>query len=182
MINFLAFQFEFKVYSAHQGGLYDFKSLVFYSSHFNRRGKPRGGMRGGRSGMDENMGMNRDMSMGGRGGFSGGRGGYHQGGYRGNSHGGPGGSHGGPGSGLGGRPDLAQGEHMVHHHGGTGGPGGPGTGGPGGGNSMAFNKPAPEFEMKGNDFPALPGLDEPQKVSEITDAGSATAKPWDSKG
>jgi hypothetical protein len=52
---------------------------------------------------------------------------------------------------------------MVHH----------------GGPAIAF-KPAPEFEMKGNDFPALPGLDEPQKVSgESNDAGSSAAKPWD---
>lgn len=62
-----------------------------------------------------------------------------------------------------GRPDLAQGDHLVHH----------------GGPAIAF-KPAPEFEMKGNDFPALPGLDEPQKVSgESNDGGSSTAKPWD---
>lgn len=127
-------------------------------SHFNRRGKPRGGMRGGRMAGDDGGlggGLNRDMSGVGRGGFAGGRGGYHgQGGYRGGAH--------GPGSGMG-RPDLAQGDHMVHH----------------GGPAIAF-KPAPEFEMKGNDFPALPGLDEPQKVSgESNDGGSSAAKPWD---
>jgi hypothetical protein len=103
--------------------------------------------------MDDNSGgLSRgDMSSGsgGRGGgFSGGRGGY-QGGYRGGAHGSVGG--------LGGRPgDLAQGDHMVHH----------------GGNvaaAVAF-KPAPEFEMKGNDFPALPGLDEPQKASETNES------------
>merc|ERR1739847_239317 len=58
-------------------------------NHYNRRGgKPRGGMRGGRSGMEDGSGgMNRDLtSGGGRGGYSG-RGGYHQGGYRGGSHG-----------------------------------------------------------------------------------------------
>jgi hypothetical protein len=115
-------------------------------------------MRGGRMAGDDGGlggGLNRDMSGVGRGGFAGGRGGYHgQGGYRGGAH--------GPGSGMG-RPDLAQGDHMVHH----------------GGPAIAF-KPAPEFEMKGNDFPALPGLDEPQKVSgESNDAGSSAAKPWD---
>ena len=112
-------------------------------------------MRGGRSAIDDGMGgLNRDMSVGGRGGFAGGRGGYHQGGYRGGAH--------GPGGGMG-RPDLAQGDHMVHH----------------GGPALAF-KPAPEFEMKGNDFPALPGLDEPQKVSgESNEGGSSAAKPWD---
>ena len=129
---------------------------IFLSlSHFNRRGKPRGGMRGGRSAIDDGLGgLNRDMSVGGRGAFAGGRGGYHQGGYRGGAH--------GPGGGMG-RPDLVQGDHIVHH----------------GGPAIAF-KPAPEFEMKGNDFPALPGLDQPQKVSsESNDGGSSAAKPWD---
>ena len=112
-------------------------------------------MRGARSGMDDNpAGINRDLSTGGRGGFAG-RGGYHQGGYRGNTHG---------TGGVLGRPDLTQGDHLVHH---------------GGAPSVPF-KPAPEFEMKGNDFPALPGLDEPQKVSEPSDGHGS--KPWDSKG
>ena len=114
---------------------------------------------GGRSAIDDGMGggLNRDIPVGGRGGFTGGRGGYHgQGGY------GRGGAH-GPGGGLG-RPDLAQGDHMVHH----------------GGPALAF-KPAPEFEMKGNDFPALPGLDEPQKgvSGESNEGGSSGAKPWE---
>ena len=142
----------------------DFSSLenafyVFYS-HFNRRVKPRGGMRGGRTGLDDNAGpgMNRDMSSGGRGGFAVGRGGYHTGNYR--------GAHGHP-QGLGGRPGElpGQGEHMVHH----------------GGPPVAF-KPAPEFEMKGNDFPALPGLDEPPKVSGESNENPSSSKPWDSKG
>ena len=110
-------------------------------------------MRGGRSGMDDGGagGMNRDMtSGGGRGGYSG-RGGYHQG-YRGGSH--------GAGGMLGRGGEVGQGEHLAH-------------GGP-----PAVFKPAPEFEMKGNDFPALPGLDEPRKVSESSDGGS---KPWESE-
>ena len=111
-------------------------------------------MRGGRSGMDDNPGgINRDLSTGGRGGFASRGGGYHQG-YRGNTH--------GSGGGIGRPGDLAQGDQLVPH---------------GAGPSVAF-KPAPEFEMKGNDFPALPGLDEPQKVSEPSDG----SKPWDSKG
>lgn len=99
----------------------------------------------------DDPGLNRDMSGAGRGGFSS-RGGYHQGGYRGGSH--------GPGvGGLGRGGDPAQGEH-IHH--------GPGS------ITMAF-KPAPEFEMKGNDFPALPGLDETRKVSssESSEGGGA---------
>ena len=133
--------------------------LIYYFtifSHYSRRGgKPRGGMRGGRSGMEDGSGgMNRDMtSGGGRGGYSG-RGGYHQGGYRGGNH--------GPGGMLGRGSDVGQGEHMSH--------------GP-----AAVFKPAPEFEMKGNDFPALPGLDEPRKVSESSDAGGGS-KAWEAKG
>ena len=97
-------------------------------------------------------GMNRDMtSGGGRGGYSG-RGGYHQG-YSGR------GGHGAGGM-LGRGGEVGQGEHLAH-------------GGP-----PAVFKPAPEFEMKGNDFPALPGLDEPRKVSESSDGGS---KPWESE-
>ena len=40
--------------------------------------------------------------------------------------------------------------------------------------STKFN-PAPEFEMKGNDFPALPGAGEsvPRKASESSDGASA---------
>ena len=113
-------------------------------------------MRGGRSGMDDGAGgMNRDMtSGGGRGGYSG-RGGYHQGGYRGGSH--------GAGGILGRGGEVGQGnEHLAH----------------GGGPHPTVFKPAPEFEMKGNDFPALPGLDEPRKVSESSDGGS---KPWESE-
>lgn len=34
--------------------------------------------------------------------------------------------------------------------------------------------------MKGNDFPALPGLDEPRKVSESSDGGGS--KAWEAKG
>lgn len=111
----------------------------------------RGGARG--SGLEENPGSVNREAGGGRGGGGGafvpGRGGY----YRGGAHG-PGGGALGP---SGGRPDLAQGDHMV---------------------PVVPFKPAPEFEMKGNDFPALPGLDEPQKVSESNDS----SKPWDSKG
>ena len=113
-------------------------------------------MRGGRSGMDDGAGgMNRDMtSGGGRGGYSG-RGGYHQGGYRGGNH--------GAGGILGRGGEVGQGnEHLAH----------------GGGPHPTVFKPAPEFEMKGNDFPALPGLDEPRKVSESSDGGS---KPWESE-
>ena len=136
-------------------------NFLLFCSHFNRRVKPRGGMRGGRTGLDNaegGPGMNRDMSGGGsRGGFAVGRGGYHAGGYRGGAHGGP--------QGLGRPGELpGQGEHMVHH----------------GGPPVAF-KPAPEFEMKGNDFPALPGLDEPPKVSESNE-NTSSSKPWDSKG
>ena len=42
------------------------------------------------------------------------------------------------------------------------------------GHSSKFN-PAPEFEMKGNDFPALPGAGEnaPRKASESSDGASA---------
>ena len=111
----------------------------------------RGGARG--SGLEETPGSVNREAGGGRGGGGGafvpGRGGY----YRGGAHG-PGGGALGP---SGGRPDLAQGDHMV---------------------PVVPFKPAPEFEMKGNDFPALPGLDEPQKVSESNDS----SKPWDSKG
>ena len=113
--------------------------------------------RGGRVGGFDRRGGRGGFDRGGRGGFAVGRGGYHAGGYRGGAHGGP--------QGLGRPGELpGQGEHMVHH----------------GGPPVAF-KPAPEFEMKGNDFPALPGLDEPPKVSESNE-NTSSSKPWDSKG
>ncbi len=140
-----------------------------YHGGGGRRGRGRGGGRGGgrAGGMDDGSGMmNRDM--GGRGGYSG-RGGYRGGG----GSGGPvmRGGHSGAGGGSAG-PDAgghAAGDHSPHHGHGGHQPGGGGSGGP----HLAFNKPAPEFEMKGNDFPALPGLDEPRKVStESNDSGS----------
>ena len=49
-------------------------------------------------------------------------------------------------------------------------------------NVPAKTPPAPEFEMKGNDFPALPGVSVPaneaRKISEPGDGGSTT--PWES--
>ena len=115
--------------------------------------------------MDDGGMMNRDMGGGGRGGYSG------RGGFRG---GGGGAVMGRGGAGVAGSDSghHVAGDHSPHH-------GHHGHGVPGGGPTMAF-KAAPEFEMKGNDFPALPGLDEPRKVaSDTNDSGS---KRWESKG
>ena len=50
-----------------------------------------------------------------------------------------------------------------------------GSGGPGGHSHSAKITPAPEFEMKGNDFPALPGAGEsiPRKASESSEGVTA---------
>ena len=146
---------------------------MFFSS---RRGKGRGAPRGGR-GMDDS-GQRMPMS----GGYSGPRGGHHNH-YQ--HHGGGGGGH---------HPGERY-HRGGYHHGGPGsdrpmssGPGGH-PGGPGmtpndGNSSMgpqrggghhhhhqAIPSPAPEFEMKGNDFPALPVANETSRKSEAGGSG-----------
>lgn len=105
----------------------------------------------------------------GRGGYSSGRGGYHSGGgYR--------GGHGGGGGGIGGGSGVDQGGHHhsshFHHQ--------PGVSAP---STVAAvtskTPPAPEFEMKGNDFPALPGVATPVIESRKTSESDGST-PWDS--
>ena len=107
-----------------------------------------------------------------RGGYSGGRGGYHSsGGYR--------GGHGSSAS-LGSSGGLDQGGHHYpshQHH-----PTQPSaTAAAPGVASVTSSKtpPAPEFEMKGNDFPALPGV--PVAVAETRKTSESEASmPWES--
>lgn len=106
-----------------------------------------------------------------RGGYSGGRGGYHSGsGYR--------GGHGSSGS-QSGSGGLDQGSHHFpsHQHHPTQTNSSAVV--PGASNVTSKTPPAPEFEMKGNDFPALPGVtvavEEIRKTCE-----SDGSLPWES--
>lgn len=129
-------------------------------------GKGRGASRGGRS----DDGLGREMLS--RGGYSVGRGGYHSGGgYR--------GGHGSSGSlGSSGGVDQVSHHYSSHQHHPTQ-PSVVTAVNPGIVTLTSKTPPAPEFEMKGNDFPALPGV-----AAAVTDirktSESEGTMPWES--